>query len=564
MHPVLARRPLACDKWDMGGRNPSLPRLMRLIPTAITAGALAATVGFSPGCGDAATSTCVPGETRSCPCPGGTMSAQTCQDDGTFEACACDIDAGGMDAGSDDAGSSDGGDEDAGPMDGGPMDAGADSGPDDGGRADADAMDAATEDGATADAAPGDSGSDAGPEPCTDGCSVVQLAGGFAHTCALRQNGNVWCWGSNAEGELGDDRMHHSDECTPPGSTEVLDCSAVPRQVVGLPGPVAQISAKSGRSTCARTEDDEVYCWGREALVDPGSGDFERRFSAERVADFSGAVDVSDAQSFTCAVMDDATVHCLGRNDGGQLGDGTDADRSTAASVTGLSGATDVEVAADFGEFACAITSSDVQCWGGNQFRQLGDDVSVHTECGDLDDARDCSLEPVTVVGLPPPEELALGIDHACARESDGSIFCWGRNSSRQLAMDVTGPVATPTAVDAVADVEQLAAGGFHTCARLTDGSVKCWGANDEGQLGDGTRDHGESCGIGGTTGDCSATPVDVALPDSPATTIAAGRKQNCAALESGEVWCWGWNDRRQVGIDDRSPQPTPVQVVLP
>ncbi|MDH5493050.1 MAG: hypothetical protein OEY14_13935, partial [Myxococcales bacterium] len=122
--------------------------------------------------------------------------------------------------------------------------------------------------------------------------------------------------------------------------------------------------------------------------------------------------------------------------------------------------------------------------------------------------------------------------------------------------------VLAPTEVPGVTGVQQLAVGGRHTCALHDDGSVSCWGLNRYGQLGDGTFDaHEPACAVGSGLYDCSADPVSVILP-SAATFLAAGGSHACAILDTGEIYCWGSNNRAQVGNLDRQPRATPVPVL--
>src|SRR5262245_6410704 len=74
----------------------------------------------------------------------------------------------------------------------------------------------------------------------------TDVAAGDAHSCAIR-NGDVWCWGSNDAGQL--------------GNPAVADVAASPVEVVGLPLPAEHIAA-GGDHTCAVLEDTQVYCWG--------------------------------------------------------------------------------------------------------------------------------------------------------------------------------------------------------------------------------------------------------------------------------------------------------------
>ena len=102
----------------------------------------------------------------------------------------------------------------------------------------------------------------------------------------------------------------------------------------------------------------------------------------------------------------------------------------------------------------------------------------------------------------------------------------------------------------------RIAAGvtGNHVCAVKEDGTVRCWGSNSSGQLGNGT----------GGSGQFSASPVTVSdLTD--AVAVAAGAAHSCALRATGSVVCWGSNDRGRLGDGTTTtPRLTPVPVVNP
>ncbi|MFZ9882343.1 MAG: RCC1 domain-containing protein, partial [Phycisphaerales bacterium] len=67
--------------------------------------------------------------------------------------------------------------------------------------------------------------------------------------------------------------------------------------------------------------------------------------------------------------------------------------------------------------------------------------------------------------------QVAAGSAHTIAIRTDGTVACWGANSSGQC-----------NAPESLAGVVQIAAGSAHNAALLNDGSVRCWGANSYGQ----------------------------------------------------------------------------------
>lgn len=148
----------------------------------------------------------------------------------------------------------------------------------------------------------------------------------------------------------------------------------------------------------------------------------------------------------------------------------------------------------------------------------------------------------------PAQERIAAGTDHTCAIARDGSVRCWGENSSGQLGDGTTNSTSTPVAASGLRQVAALTAGGAHTCALTQAGAVWCWGANGTGQLGN------------GTTMD-SAVPVRVSGLTSEALAISTSETHTCALLSDRSVECWGDNGSGQLGTGDTKSSNVPVAV---
>jgi hypothetical protein len=139
--------------------------------------------------------------------------------------------------------------------------------------------------------------------------------------------------------------------------------------------------------------------------------------------------------------------------------------------------------------------------------------------------------------------QIAAGRAHACAVTFAGGIKCWGENISQQLGNAgpavLSNPVPVDVALPAGAKALQVTAGDAHSCAIAAGGSVFCWGADDKGQLGNGQPSRS-----------IRSVPNQVALPGgSGAVQISAGKKHTCAVLTTGRVWCWGSNESAQLGV---------------
>jgi alpha-tubulin suppressor-like RCC1 family protein len=194
--------------------------------------------------------------------------------------------------------------------------------------------------------------------PATAGAETgTSISVGFSHTCAVTAAGGVECWGSNEYGRLGDGTMTRS---------------AVPVDVSGLQSGVTAVSAGYNH-TCALTSAGGVECWGNNSHGQLGDGTMEESASPVPVSGLqSGVTAISAGASDTCALTSAGGVECWGSNGFGQLGDGTTEASATPVPVLGLqSGVAAVSAGAGL---TCARTvAGAVECWGDNEYGQLGD-----------------------------------------------------------------------------------------------------------------------------------------------------------------------------------------------
>jgi alpha-tubulin suppressor-like RCC1 family protein len=168
----------------------------------------------------------------------------------------------------------------------------------------------------------------------------------------------------------------------------------------------------------------------------------------------------------------------------------------------------------------------------------------------------DLSDEPVVCATTPCVTQLVGSAGHFCARMSDGTVQCWGRNHMGSLGRGPDGGVSSahPAPVVGIDDATEIAssAGSSASCARLADERVLCWGDNSSAQLGltaaTPTRDSLEH-----------HTPTDVAL-SVPIAHVAIGPTNGCAvALDGGDLYCWGSNTNQLLARPDAATSGTNV-----
>jgi alpha-tubulin suppressor-like RCC1 family protein len=190
---------------------------------------------------------------------------------------------------------------------------------------------------------------------------VMAIAAGGYHTCALKTNGSVWCWGYNAYGQLGN------------GNTTQ---QTSPVAVTTLTSGIAAIAA-GGSHSCAVSNAGAVSCWGYNSSGQLGDNTTTQRTSPVAVSGATSDVaSVTAGWSFTCALTTGGAAKCWGNNGYGQLGDNTTANKSAPITVGGLS--TGVAAIAAGDSHVCGITmSGGVRCWGYNGVSSLGDGTTT-------------------------------------------------------------------------------------------------------------------------------------------------------------------------------------------
>lgn len=274
-----------------------------------------------------------------------------------------------------------------------------------------------------------------GPTPTLS--DVTQVAVGSGHSCAVREDASVWCWGFNYVQQLGTD--------TPPGGFEP------PVQARGVTGALEVGVSQMG--SCALLDDGGVSCWGGGPVVSRAFGPPTRR------EDITGAVELSVADSVACALLRDGSAVCWG----GLIQHPSGAALAFATATGVPAPERLVRVAAD-DALACALGASGaLYCWRG---------------MGSFPYEASPGPPPFpalqTADEMPPLVDVDAGDGRVCGVTDDGEVWCMQEFPDEQEELP-TGALPTPARVEGIDDALAVVVTYGAACA-ITPRGLACWG----------------------------------------------------------------------------------------
>jgi len=349
--------------------------------------------------------------------------------------------------------------------------------------------------------------------------TIVAIAAGDYFSLALDSTGQIYSWGMNNFGQLGNNSTTQSP-------------SPVAVAVAGTPMAGKTITAISAGESHAVALDStgQVYGWGFNGIGQLGND--TNTSSLVPVAtvtvgtSLAGKTVTSIAAGGNHTVAIDSTnlVHTWGFNGEGQLGVGTTLDTKVPNAVstagTPMAGKTITKIAASVYFTAALDSTGQVYSWGMNGSGQLGNNTTTR------------SLVPVTVATAGTPmagktiTAIEVGRSYSVAVDSTGQAYSWGENVNGQFGNNSTTPSIVPVAVTTSGTpiagkvITSVAAGMEHTIARDSEGKVYGWGRNNEGQLGNDSTAQGILPVATDTSGVLESIPLTVTLGGTAATNI--------------------------------------------
>lgn len=373
--------------------------------------------------------------------------------------------------------------------------------------------------------------------------NVIAVSQGIAFSMALKKDGTVWTWGDNVFGQLGN------------GTTTT---HIKPIQVPGLVG-VKAISA-GGYSGYALKTDGTLWGWGFNAAGQLGIGMItDQQNSPVQVQGLSGTIKsvVGGLTSAAAIVQSDPDnpastgIWAWGNNYSMLLGDGTNKNQSLPVQAkVGNEVLIDVAMVA-FGEgtMAAVTGSGDLYTWGGNRYGQIGNPILCIGAQSCISSTAYLVMNKVQAVYMGTASHSIFAV------KQDGTLWGWGDSSLGQLATMVDGNIQkTPLQLGTISNMAAIAGNMRTTILLQNGGSVVTSGYRVNGQLGDGSADY-----VSYRPYYLSNVPAPVSSSGMLSPTGWAGKDNMVIAAKNGTVWAWGSNQYCEMGISAKSGQTQPI-----
>jgi len=295
---------------------------------------------------------------------------------------------------------------------------------------------------------------------------------GWAHTLGIRENGSLWAWGSNRDGQLGlGDNGWDAYRTVP---TLVCDDYVW-----------THVSANQVHTLGIR-EDGSLWAWGGNFVGQLGLGEGQQgvwewdslRTIPTLVCDEYVWTDIAAGTQHSMGVREDGSLWTWGRNTVGQLGLGDTVDRLVPTRVgEDYNWASIAGGRCSSGGHSLGLrTDGTLWSWGGNSRGELG--------LGYSDGWGSFITHPTQVGEYTDWTQVSAGIRNSLGIRSDGSLWGWGEEWCGKLGNGDTTEQHSPVQAGTETGWAYVSAGGDHTLLLRPDGSLWVCGWNSDGQLG--------------------------------------------------------------------------------
>jgi alpha-tubulin suppressor-like RCC1 family protein len=258
-------------------------------------------------------------------------------------------------------------------------------------------------------------GQDCGSLSCSTPVDVtgtgepIAVSAGDNHTCAIDTSNNLYCWGANHSGQLGDGQSCGTTYCSNPVFVT----------------PYATAVAAGNNHTCAALLTGGAKCWGSNYSGELGDGQVCGTVCTTPVTALASTFTVTRIAAggtHSCGAVSGPIIKCWGNNNVGQIGDGQTCGTFCTTPVDVMSPTSVGALSAGGGHTCTLVDGGTAKCWGYNYYGQIGDGTKTDR------------TTPTNVSVLGAAGAISAGGDHTCATES-GAMFCWGNGVLNTLGI---------------------------------------------------------------------------------------------------------------------------------
>jgi alpha-tubulin suppressor-like RCC1 family protein len=336
---------------------------------------------------------------------------------------------------------------------------------------------------------------------------------------SLFDDGNLYGWGNNTYGSLGDNSVTHR--------------SSPVQTIAG--GSNWKIVGSGWYHTVGIKTDGRLWAWGHNIDGQLGDGGITRKSSPVAIGTLQNWKTVSGGSYWTLATKTDGSAWAWGFNTHGQLGDSSQTHRSSPVQIgTALNWKV---VSAGYYHSTGLRNDNGWYTWGRNHLGQLGHGDLTHRSA------------PTQVGSLLSWKDVSAGGYFSAALRNDGTIWICGENSRGQLGDNSSTNKSSPVQeITLSTNWKKIAAAGFHMMAIKNDGTLWNWGRNNNGQLGDNSITHRSS-------------PVQTISGGTNWKLVAGSDYASTAIKSDGTLWSWGQGTLGRTAQGDQVHRSSPVQV---
>ena len=389
---------------------------------------------------------------------------------------------------------------------------------------------------------------------------IIAIEVGDNFSFAVDADGNLWAWGNNEFGQLGDGTKTTREEGPNPYILDFFAGKIIDdnnrKRPVKITDNVVSVSAGYSHAMAVKT-DGSLWAWGYDIFGEYGDEKYEFCFPIKIMDDVAS---VSTGANHTMIIKTDDSLWAWGRNSEGQLGNGTittrDNNNDSYTPIKIMDSIASVSVGYSY---TMAIQKDgSLWAWGWNCYGQLGNGGD-----GNETDSIGRPVQTIPVKIMDDVASVSAGNYHTMAIKSDESLWAWGWNYSGELG-DGTASGRDDnfniidnnrnSPIKVMDSVVSVSAGRDHTMIIKTDGSLWAWGSNEHGLIGKAS----SSRPIGAAPARSAQLPIKIM--DSIAS-ISTG-KHTLALKTDGSVWAWGYNDSGQLGDGTTKDRLSPVKIL--